>query len=47
MTIMFARERHMILTARQVQALLLCPVCPHTCEHVWALLGKVTHSPDE
>ena len=26
----------------QVQTLLLCPVCPHFAEHVWALLGKVS-----
>ena len=25
----------------QIQALLLCPVCPHISEHVWSLLGKV------
>ena len=26
----------------QVQALLLCPVCPHFAEHVWTLLGKAS-----
>lgn len=24
----------------EVQALLLCPICPHTCEHIWQLLGN-------
>ena len=25
----------------EVQCLLLSPICPHTMEHVWNLLGKV------
>lgn len=24
----------------EVQALLLCPICPHICEHIWNLLGN-------
>lgn len=24
----------------QRQALLLSPICPHVCEHVWSLLGN-------
>jgi len=24
----------------EVQALLLCPICPHVCEQIWSLLGK-------
>lgn len=26
----------------QVQSLLLCPICPHICEHIWGLLGNVS-----
>lgn len=26
----------------EVQALLLCPICPHVSEYVWSLLGKVS-----
>ena len=26
----------------QVQTLLLSPICPHLCEHIWYLLGKVS-----
>lgn len=25
----------------QVQALLLAPICPHTCEHIWEHIGEV------
>jgi len=34
---------HGALVARymEVQTLLLAPICPHLCEHIWALLGKV------
>lgn len=31
----------LILRFIEVQALLLCPICPHVSEHVWGLLGKV------
>ncbi|XP_048459558.1 leucine--tRNA ligase, cytoplasmic isoform X1 [Rhincodon typus] len=24
----------------EIQTLLLAPICPHLCEHIWALLGK-------
>ncbi|XP_072026389.1 leucine--tRNA ligase, cytoplasmic-like [Amphiura filiformis] len=24
----------------EVQALLLAPICPHLCDHIWALIGK-------
>ncbi|XP_059482469.1 leucine--tRNA ligase, cytoplasmic isoform X2 [Neocloeon triangulifer] len=30
----------LILRFIEVQALLLCPICPHVAEHVWQLLGK-------
>ena len=26
---------------KQVQAVLLAPVCPHVCEHIWELAGEV------
>ena len=25
-----------------MQALLLSPVCPHVCEHIWKMIGEVT-----
>ncbi|KAL5460341.1 hypothetical protein EMCRGX_G033786 [Ephydatia muelleri] len=31
---------HLVERFIEVQALLLCPVCPHFAEHVWTLLGK-------
>ena len=30
-----------LLLFRQVQTILLSPICPHICEHIWGLLGKV------
>ena len=29
------------LFSSKVQALMICPVCPHIAEHIWALMGKV------
>ena len=26
----------------ELQALLMCPICPHIAEYIWGLLGKVT-----
>ncbi len=26
----------------EVQTIMLAPVCPHLCEHIWELLGKVS-----
>lgn len=34
-------HRTLVLRFVEVQALLLCPVCPHVAEHVYQLLGKV------
>ncbi|XP_003224146.1 leucine--tRNA ligase, cytoplasmic isoform X1 [Anolis carolinensis] len=33
-------HRDLVLQFIESQTLLLAPVCPHMCEHVWALLGK-------
>lgn len=33
-------HRTLVLNFIEVQALLLCPVCPHVSEHVYQLLGK-------
>jgi len=33
-------HRDLILRYIETQALLLAPICPHLCEHVWQLLGK-------
>ncbi|KAH3723608.1 hypothetical protein DPMN_049400 [Dreissena polymorpha] len=29
----------------KIQTLLLSPICPHLCEHIWALIGKVSGGP--
>jgi len=34
-------SRELIMRFIEVQTLLLAPICPHVCEHVWSLLGKV------
>lgn len=34
-------NRDLILYYIEVQALLLTPICPHICEHIWSMLGKV------
>ncbi|XP_062826472.1 leucine--tRNA ligase, cytoplasmic isoform X3 [Anolis carolinensis] len=41
-------HRDLVLQFIESQTLLLAPVCPHMCEHVWALLGKTSggHLPD-
>lgn len=33
-------HKDLVLKYIEVQALLLAPVCPHICEHIWSLLGK-------
>ncbi|EDV19829.1 uncharacterized protein TRIADDRAFT_61696 [Trichoplax adhaerens] len=33
-------HKDMIFRFIEVQILLLAPICPHLCEHVWALIGK-------
>ncbi|KAH0629739.1 hypothetical protein JD844_012055 [Phrynosoma platyrhinos] len=33
-------HRDLVLQFIESQTLLLAPVCPHVCEHIWALLGK-------
>jgi len=33
-------NRDLLLRFIEVQTLLLAPICPHVCEHVWKLLGK-------
>ncbi|KAI4462763.1 leucyl-trna synthetase [Holotrichia oblita] len=35
-------NRDLILYYIEVQALLLAPICPHVCEHIWSILGKKT-----
>ena len=34
-------NRQLIMKFIEVQTILLAPICPHVCEHVWELLGKV------
>lgn len=34
-------HRELVFQFIEVQTLLLAPICPHLCEHVWSLLGKV------
>jgi len=33
-------SRPLLLRYMEVQAIMLSPICPHVCEHVWSLLGK-------
>jgi len=33
-------SRPLVLRYLEVQAIMLSPICPHVCEHVWTLLGK-------
>ncbi|XP_074147817.1 leucine--tRNA ligase, cytoplasmic isoform X1 [Sminthopsis crassicaudata] len=33
-------HRDLVFQFIEVQTLLLTPICPHVCEHVWMLLGK-------
>uniref|UniRef100_F6WRZ1 leucine--tRNA ligase n=1 Tax=Monodelphis domestica TaxID=13616 RepID=F6WRZ1_MONDO len=33
-------HRGLVFQFIEVQTLLLAPICPHICEHVWTLLGK-------
>ncbi|KAF5284997.1 hypothetical protein FQR65_LT02309 [Abscondita terminalis] len=40
LTSMNGMHADLILRFIEVQALLLSPICPHVCEHVWKLLGK-------
>ena len=32
--------RQLVLQYIQWQAIILSPICPHVCEHVWELLGN-------
>lgn len=34
-------HRELVFRFIEVQTLLLAPICPHLCEHIWSLLGKV------
>ena len=33
-------HRDLVFQFIETQTLLLCPICPHICEHIWGLLGK-------
>ncbi|KAF5297292.1 hypothetical protein FQA39_LY12131 [Lamprigera yunnana] len=33
----------LIIRFIEVQALILCPICPHVCEYIWSLLGKTEY----
>ncbi|XP_006148100.1 leucine--tRNA ligase, cytoplasmic isoform X1 [Tupaia chinensis] len=33
-------HRELVFRFIEVQTLLLAPICPHLCEHIWTLLGK-------
>uniref|UniRef100_H2ZCU5 leucine--tRNA ligase n=1 Tax=Ciona savignyi TaxID=51511 RepID=H2ZCU5_CIOSA len=35
-------NRELVMKYIEVQTLLLAPICPHVCEYVWQLLGKVS-----
>ena len=34
-------HRDIVFHYIEVQTLILCPICPHLCEYIWGLLGKV------
>lgn len=34
-------HRELVFQFIEVQTLILAPICPHLCEHIWSLLGKV------
>ncbi|XP_041049891.1 leucine--tRNA ligase, cytoplasmic isoform X1 [Carcharodon carcharias] len=33
-------QENLVFQFIEIQTLLLAPICPHLCEHIWALLGK-------
>lgn len=33
-------HRDLVFQFIEIQTLLLAPICPHLCEHIWSLLGK-------
>ena len=33
-------SKSLVMRYVEVQAIMLSPICPHVCEHVWSLLGK-------
>jgi len=33
-------SRSLVMRYLEIQAVMLSPICPHVCEHVWSLLGK-------
>jgi leucyl-tRNA synthetase len=35
-------HRDLVFRFIEVQVLLLAPICPHICEHIWKLLGHVS-----
>lgn len=40
---MHQMKRHLVMKFIEIQTLLLTPICPHVCEYVWALIGKVIY----
>ena len=35
-------HRDLVFKFIEVQVLLLAPICPHLCEHIWKLIGHVS-----
>lgn len=35
-------HRDLVFRFVEVQTILLSPICPHTCEYFWKILGKVS-----
>lgn len=33
-------HKNLVIRFVEVQTIILSPLCPHTCEHIWGLLGK-------
>jgi leucyl-tRNA synthetase len=40
----YMSKRDSLYYIQQVQALLLSPICPHLCEHIWRMIGKVSRA---
>lgn len=41
LTVQEKMRRDLIFKFIETQVLILSPICPHICEHIWSLLGKV------
>ncbi|XP_076359544.1 leucyl-tRNA synthetase isoform X1 [Tachypleus tridentatus] len=40
LTIIEGMHHDLVFQFIEIQALILCPICPHICEYIWKLIGK-------